>query len=131
MSIKNYLSLMFLATVICWVAFGMVLNYIDPQEAGFVGFALFYISLLFSLTGLLSLVGLVFRSRFSNAPVFQRVHASFRQAIWFSGLVVFLLFLQGLKVLEWWNIVLFVLFLALLEFFFISHRKVSSRPSEE
>lgn len=123
MALKCYLKLMFIATALCWLAFGVVLYYVDPEKAGIREFAFFYASLLLSLAGLLSLVGLLIRSRFSEEPMYKQVSTSFRQAIWFSGLVVFLLFLQGLKVLQWWNIVLFVLFLAMLEFFFISHKR--------
>lgn len=119
---------MFIATIICWLAFALVVFTIDPTQATISGFALFYSGLLLSLTGLLALIGLIFRGHLTGESPAKKVTTSFRQAIWFSCLIAFFLFLQSQRLLHWWNLVLFVLFLVLLEFFFISHR---SRQVEE
>ena len=122
MSIKRYLKFMLIATGLCWLAFLVIILSIDPNQAAPSGFALFYLSLLFSLTGIFSILGLIFRGHLTSDPTNKKVTTAFRQAIWFSALIVFFLFLQGLRLLHWWNLILFVLFLTLLEFFFVSHK---------
>lgn len=128
MSLKKYLILMLFATAVCWLAFGMIIYFVDPDRAGILGFSLFYLSLLLSLCGILALLVLLARSRFSEDPAYRQVSTSFRQAVWFSLLITFFLFLQGMRVLKWWNLILFILFLAGLEFFFISHKRRPAGP---
>jgi len=121
---------MFLADCLCWFAFALIVIAVDPTKATTISFALFYLSLLLALTGLLAIVGLIFRGHLTHASTNQKVITAFRQAIWFSALVVFFLFLQGIRVLRWWNLIIFILFLALLEFFFISHRIKAADESD-
>lgn len=127
MSLEKYLKTMLVATALCWLAFLVVIFSIDPSEASCTGLSLFYFSLFLSLVGFFSIVGLIFRGHLTTDTTHKKVTIAFRQAIWFSALIVFFLFLQGLRLLHWWNLVLFVLFLTLLEFFFISHKSAIDR----
>lgn len=114
---------MFLSTLLCWLTWGAVVLNIDPEEVGSLGFFLFYLALLLSLIGSLALLGFLVRIKFSQEPTFRKVKTSFRQAIWFSFLIIFFLSLKGQELLRWWNVSLFILFLGLLELFFITYRK--------
>ena len=122
MSLEKYLKTMLIATGLCWLAFVVVIFSVDPSAASYTGLFLFYFSLFFSLIGFFSIIGLIFRGHLTTGPTHKKVTIAFRQAIWFSVLIIFFLFFQGLRLLHWWNLVLFVLFLTLLEFFFISHK---------
>lgn len=126
MSIKRYLKFMLLATGLCWLALLIVVFNVDPFSASHFDLALFYSSLIFSLIGFFSIVGLIFRGHLTSDPTHKKVTTAFRQSVWFACLIVFFLFLQGFRLLYWWNLILFVLFLILLEFFFISHRQSES-----
>lgn len=114
---------MSLSTLLCWLTWGAVLLYVNPEEAGILGFFLFYLAFLLSLIGSLALLGFLIRIKFSQDPTFKKVNISFRQAIWFSILIIFFLSLKGQELLRWWNVLLFILFLALLELFFMTYRK--------
>ncbi len=127
MTLKKYLSLMSLAAIICWVCFGIIIFNLNPEITNFYGFLLFYFGLFAALLGTLSLLGFIIRARFSEELIAKQVIISFRQAIWLSCLIIFFLVLQSLRLLKWWNISLFVLFLALLEFFFISYNRKSAQ----
>ncbi len=113
---------MLFAVALCCLAFVIIIYTVDPAKASNFDFVLFYSGLLLSLTGIFAIIGLIFRGHLSNEPNHKKVINSFRQAVWFSALVVFFLFLQSRRILTWWNLILFVLFLTLLEFFFISHK---------
>ncbi len=127
MSLKQYLIFMTAATFVSWLAWLIVLFYLNPEEAGFIGFALFYLALMFALVGTFSLIGFFMRVWFSREQViFRHLRVSTRQALLFSILIISLLMMQGSGYLRWWSILLVVALLALIEFFFIS-RKVVSR----
>lgn len=117
---------MMLGTLICWVAFGIVLYTTNPFEAGKLAFIFFYISLMISMTGTLTLAGLFTRIFIFKRDDFiaRRVTASFRQGIFLSVALAAGLFLMSKGLLTWWNITLFVLGITLLEFFFISSKRL-------
>ena len=116
---------MTLITLVCWVAWLVVLFYLNPFEAGFVGLLLFYISLFFALFGSFALLGFFLRVWFSKEQIiFRHLGIATRQSLWFSVLLVSTLLLQGSGFIRWWNILLLIIFLTLLEFFFLSRKVV-------
>ncbi|PIY78796.1 MAG: hypothetical protein COY82_00570 [Parcubacteria group bacterium CG_4_10_14_0_8_um_filter_35_7] len=126
MTLKSYLILMTISTFFCWLAWGVVLFFIDPTQAGFIGLLFFYLSLFLALTGTISLIGFFLRTLIlKNEIVFRHVIISFRQAVFFSMVIVGSLFLESKDLFTWWNITFLVLFLTVLEFFFISQRRRS------
>ncbi|MFH1598371.1 MAG: hypothetical protein ABIB97_04890 [Patescibacteria group bacterium] len=127
MPLKRYLIGISLSTLFCWLAWITVLYYINPETSGFIGLFLFYISLLVALTGTLALIGFFIRVWFSQEEiVYKHVGKSLRQAVLFSLLVVGGLLLQGARLLTWWNGLLFIMGLAVLELFFLT-RQTSPR----
>ena len=115
---------MLLATLLCWLAFVAVIIYINPTEAGFIGFLLFYVSLFLSLVGFFALLGFFVRIWLLTQPVvFKQVIIAFRQAIWFASLIVFCLILQSQKLLTWWTVILFIALLTFIESLFLFGRK--------
>lgn len=117
---------MALATLVCWGAWVVVINNIDPTETGFLGFDFFYFSLFLAITGTLSVIGFFVRKLVLKEELaFRHVAVSFRQGILFAILIVGSLVLQSHKLLTWWNIILFILALTVLEFFFISFKKTN------
>ena len=124
MSLKIYIFLITICTIFCWISFGIILWNTNPFETEILSFILFYFSLFLSLIGTIALIGSLIRIKFKrNKFVLKQAIIAFRQAIWFSSIVVFFLILQSFNLLFWWNISLFILFLAVLEFFFISLEK--------
>jgi len=123
MTLKKYLNLMSILTIICWLAWVFVIFFVNPKETGLIGFVLFYFSLFLAIVGTAAIIGFLVRTRLNKGPVFKQVEASFRQGIWLSFLVVGLFLLQNLGILRWWNGVFLLLFLMFLEFFFLSSRK--------
>lgn len=119
MTLKQYLIIMIISTVFCLVALGFVLVNIDPFQDTGAGFGFFYVSLFFAFLGIVSLISFLIRYYFSKSdlPLFRFVQRSFRDALLISSILIMLLFLQGKRYLEWWNlivgltaIVLFLLF---------------------
>lgn len=121
MTLRSYLLGMFLSTIVCWLAFGLILYYVNPYNSGALGLIAFYISLFFASIGTLTLIGFYLRVWFSkNEILFAHVNPSFRQAILLSIILVGSLVLQAFRLLTWWDGSLFVISIVLVEFYFIS-----------
>ena len=118
MTLKRYLLLMFLATLLCWLALASVMFYINPSEAGIVGFTLLYISLFLSLIGTFSLTGFILRVWLTTAPIFKQVIVSFRQSILFAILVSVGLAMQSQEVLTWWILLILIAMIVFIEAIF-------------
>ena len=124
MSLKQYIFLMLLGTVLCWGAWLLVIFYLDPDSAGWLGFAFFYSSLFLALVGSFALLGLGFRLFIlRHEVVFRQVTIAFRQALSFAFVVVAALFLQSREVLTWWNMLFLIAMLTILEFAVVARKQ--------
>lgn len=124
MTLRQYLILMTISAIFCWIIWGFVLYSVDPTTAGILGFVFFYFSLFLALAGTLAVLGLLLRMKFGKEElVFKTVTTSFRQATLLGLLVIGGLILKSQKLLTWWNIIFLVLALIVIEFFFISYEK--------
>ncbi len=128
MTLKQYLIIMGMATLMCLAAWGMVVLNVDPTRDSRLGLIFFYITLFFSLLGLISLInfGLYRMVTKSDYPLFRLVQKSFRNGVIGSLLILTMLFLQVLHILNiWTGIMLIILFLS------ISFFKLSTRAHEK
>lgn len=104
MTLRQYLIIMTVATMLCWVSWLFVIINIDPFQGGLVEFLFFYITLFFSLLGTNSLLIFTVYRIFTRAlPLFRYVQKSFRESLIISVFIVFILFLQGMRWLTVWN----------------------------
>lgn len=127
MTLKRYILIMLLTTLLCWGAFLLVLYRIDPESAGGVGMTLFFISLFFGLLGTLNLFGFFLRFvLLRNTVPFRHIGISLRQSFWFALLVCLTLLLIQEELLVWWMPILLVLGLMVLEGFFLA-RSIEAR----
>lgn len=116
MSIRGYVFLMLIGTLLSWVAFGGVTANTTPESAGVAGFALFFSTLYVALVGTFALIGLVLRKFLMRSEIPSRqVWVSFRQSFSFALLIVVALFLQSKSLLYWWNLLFLVIALTFVE----------------
>ena len=112
---------MIVATSLAWLGFFIIINSFDPNEGTAVVFMLFYGVLFLAALGTLSLLGFWSRSLWNRRRGIPRlmVTESFRQAIIFSGVLMIALWLQAIRILTWWNIIILVVLGAVVEFFIL------------
>lgn len=105
MSLRQYITIMLIATILCWVSWIFVIINIDPFEATSLSFFFFYTSLFFALVGTISLVSFSAYSLLSRVhlPMFRYVQKSFRDSLFISAFLTVLLYLQGAGLLNLWN----------------------------
>lgn len=119
------------SAILGWIAWILVLIYVDPFKAGFVGFVFFYLSLFFALIGTLSVIGYFIRSKVHKEEItYQQVSNAFRQAILLAIFVAGSLFLKSFGLLNWFNIIIFIIALVLLEVFYLSRKSKKWQKQE-
>lgn len=124
MTLKNYLIVMSVLTVICWGALLLMLNLIDPSATNWLGFSLFYLSLFLSLSGTAALIGFFVRFvALRRSLVFYAVATAFRQSFLFALFISISLFLLSMDLFTWLNIGLLLVVFAILELFIASYKK--------
>jgi hypothetical protein len=98
-----------------------VISYLDPDVSGIPGKILFYSTLGIFLSGLFGLFLLfVRRKTLGEEVVKQNVGLSLRQGILLSILVISLFILQSFRMLLWWDGLLVVAGIFLVELYFLS-----------
>lgn len=115
---RTWLAGMTISTVFCWGAWLATLFGVNPYKADKFTFALFFVTLFFALVGTFTLIGFLIRIRVSEGQmVFSNVASSFRQAFFISLAAIGLLLLQTARVLTWWDGILLVAAILLLELY--------------
>lgn len=121
MTLKSYLWGMRFSTILALAGWGLVVYFTDPQKSGILGQVLFYLSLFLGLSGLFILMlTKIHRKPEGNEVQFVYLGMSFRQGTLLALLSTILLIFQSLKVLTWWDGLLAVAAIFLVELYFLS-----------
>lgn len=122
MTLKSYLWGMRMGTALSLAAWVMVLFYVDPGKSGAIGQAFFYLTALLFLSGLFILLFTWSRRKFAggDAAALACLGVSFRQGILLAVLAALLLALQSFRVLTWWDGLLVVAGICLVELYFLT-----------
>lgn len=122
MTLKQYLSFMLLGTILCWIAWGLIVTSTDPTAAPWFVFFFFYASLFLALIGTFSLLGFGWRiwQHKQESVIFRHVRKTFRQGVLFAALVISALYLKSQEMLTLWTSILLVFVLVVFESFFLS-----------
>lgn len=125
MTLRAYLFCMSIATLLCWLAWILVVNGVDPYQTGLVGFLLFYVSLFLAGVGTFSVIGFVVRRRIvkNDDVVFRHVTHTFRQGITVSLLLIGALLLLQAHLLTWWTALLLMLLFLVVEGVLLTHEQ--------
>ncbi|MFZ2187424.1 MAG: hypothetical protein WAV46_02235 [Candidatus Moraniibacteriota bacterium] len=117
MSLSAYLwgiRLFTLAALLAWLGVIMLL---DPRDTGTIGLAIFFVSLLVLLTGVLTLlVTWVYRKGLGDAAAVHHLGGAFRQAVLLALYVLGIIFFQYARMLTWWDALLLLAVVLLVEF---------------
>lgn len=120
-----------LSMIASWTIFGLIINWLDPHEAGPLGFLLFFLSLFLALASTAALGGYVTRRwLFSRQLPAYCVRPSVRQGIWVGLFFNLLLFLQLLRLLRWWIAFIVMLLFLSLEVLFLSYDRNARQPAD-
>jgi len=121
MTLKAYIWGMRFVTLLSFGVFVLVVNFVDPDSTGLAGKLLIYLSLFFLLSGIFNLMLLWLRRRAVNAETaHSNISLSFRQGTLLSCFAIGLLILQSFRVLIWWDGLLLLAGIFIIELYFVS-----------
>lgn len=121
MTLKSYLWGIKIGAILVFAAWILVLLNVDPAESAIAGKLLFYGSFFLFLSAVFILFFTWIRKKAARSEeiAFAQLGASFRQGILLAFLVIILLFMQSLRVLVWWDGLLVVAGIFLIELYFL------------
>lgn len=124
MTLKRYLTIMAVATLICWLLWVYVVFSVNPENTNYIGFFLFYVSLFLSLIGSTALIGFVVRFLgLKQKLAFNSVKEAFRQSFLLSFLIIISLILLSKNLFTWMNLFFLISTLSVLEYFLLGYDK--------
>jgi hypothetical protein len=119
LTFSRYLGWVTVVAVLGWAALGITLWRLDPYSSTALALPFFFGAAFLALTGTLTLLGFYSRVWFRTGEVFyEHLSISLRQGILLSLGTLFAILLQILRVLTWWDSVLIVAAIALVEVYF-------------
>lgn len=128
MSAGRLLIILLLMTLAAWVGWVAVLVQVNPETAGILSLASFYVALFLALFGTMSIIGFGWRSLLRRRTEQYRWSTSMRQAGLWSTAMVAALGLQSQRLLNIWMLIVLMLIFAVVEFLIISfeqrHREI-------
>lgn len=120
MTLRAYIWGMSIITFFSAIALGGILVYIDPNTSGIIGKTLFFLVTFFVFSGVFNLILLRLRKGIINSKnIHTSISLSFRQGVLLAILVIGILLLQGMRLLVWWDTLLLVGGIFLIEVYFV------------
>lgn len=117
MSLSFYLWGVRLFTLFALLASLGVVIAIDPEETSNVGRGLFFVSVFAVLTGILTLfVTWIYRKALGESGAAHHLGSAFRQAFLMALYGIGIIFLQYAGILVWWDALLLLAVILLIEF---------------
>jgi len=123
MTLKAYIWTGRLLSLLSLAALILIINYIGPDDYGAMGKIVFYLVLGLFLTGFFSLVMLFIRRKtLGEDSAGKNARLSMRQGMLLAILTIALLVLQSFRMLVWWDSLLIVAGIFLVELYFLSQQ---------
>ena len=116
MTLSSYLWGLRISVLTMVVAFASVIFYVNPYEFGALAFVLFYTALFFLVTSLATLILTHLWYRFVGDKITSsEIRIAARQGMLLGLLACILTYLQQIRVLIWWDMLIVVIAVFLLE----------------
>lgn len=109
-----------LMALVAWLG---VMYFIAPFDLGLIGYALFYLTFFLFTSGISVLILTTIWRRFAMDKVStQELSVTLRQGILIGLLMVIILILQQFRILAWWDALMAVTAILLIELFFLTKK---------
>lgn len=106
-----------MATLLAWIGWGVVLFQLNPDEVGWPGIVLFFLTLFMGLAGTFATLSMSYRVLRLKRPVVSReARISFRHALLLATGGCLMLFLASKDILSFWVFLLVFIAFGAMEF---------------
>lgn len=119
------LLLIFVTSTSIWL---MIINWLEPRQNGWLGFAFFFLTFFLATGSGFSLLGYGARAFVipHTLPAY-RVRHSLRQGFLLAGFLNLLLLLQLMRLVQWWVVLILVFLVLSMELVFLSYERTYQR----
>jgi len=128
MTIHVFIIGSFLTAIIGWSIWLAIVSFLDPLQAGILGFVLFFLALFLAVASTTSLLGYLVR-RLVAPAIFSAytVRVALRQGLWLSLFLNLLLLLHLSELYRWYfGVILIIIFLSI-ELVFLSVDRLATQ----
>lgn len=126
MTLRAYLWLTGLASLIALVSFSAILWFFSPENIGGLVLVLFFLSLFMALCGFFGLLTFYFRHRrHKNKPAIYFLGISFREGTLLSILLIGFLAMRFFQIFYWWTALIFLIIIIAIEMTFLYNERES------
>jgi hypothetical protein len=117
------MAVIMFSSVLSWLSFFLVINRLDPFANTATALVSYYITLFLALTGTFTIIGFYIRLWWlKNSLYYHNINISFRQGFLVALGVCAMLGFQSLRILNWWDGIIIVIIVTIIEFSFLSNR---------
>ncbi len=125
MDLRTFIWGSAVGAVLGWLVWTAIVLWLDPIQAGAIGFILFFLALFLAVASTSALAGYGVRRLIgSHVHPSHHVRPSLRQAILLGAFFDILLLLQLLRISRWWLTLIAIIFFLCFELVFISYDRV-------
>ncbi len=125
MTARKSLAIVAIVLLLGSASFFLVLFRLNPYSAPLLSLPLFYVSSFFMLSSLATLVGFAGRwiTRRKDEEFYNPLNVSLRQGFLLSLCVIGLLLFQAIRTLSYFDVILLVAIIVLIEVYFMAREK--------
>lgn len=132
MTVRLFISGSMLTAISAWSIWALIINFLDPQRAGGIGFFLFFLSLFLAVASTTSLIGYAFRRIITPEQLATyAVRPALRQGIMLGIFLDLLLILQLVRLYKWWLAVITIILFITTELIFLSYGQATKRTTHQ
>ncbi len=130
MTVRVFISGSFIVALLSWSIWILILNLLDPTQAGWLGFSLFFLALFLAISSSTGLLGYTFRRLIApDQLATYAVRSALRQGVLFGVFLDLLLLLQRLRLYRWYLAVGAIVLFLLIELTFLGYDRASHRKT--
>lgn len=130
MTLRLFISGSMLTAISSWTIWALIINFLDPQKAGGIGFFLFFLSLFLAVASTTALIGYFLRRIMTPGQLATYVvRPALRQGIMLGIFLDLLLILQLVRLYKWWLAVIAIILFITTELIFLSYEQTTRRTT--
>ncbi len=131
MTVSTFIIGSLLTATISWSIWVAIVSLLDPVQASWLGFVLFFLALFLAAASTASLIGYAARRLVAPDQLSAyAVRSVVRQGTLLALFLIFLLILQLMRLYRWWLAILAIILFISVELIFISYDRAAHRASQ-
>lgn len=132
MTVRTFVASSLAAAAIGWTAWGLIIAFLDPGQAGLLGYLLFFLALFLATAASTSLLGYAIRRLLQPQRLtFYAIKPAVRQGVMLGVFLDAMLLLQLLRLYRWWVGVVVTIIVVTFELIFVSYDLARRRPQSD